>query len=259
MPRPPVDSDSVKKNIFGPGANLGLELTARIEPGFKRDRNLRCTSTQLLSRLSECNSRFIPTTDFQFSLKSSGSIADRFHVDIDYDKQREFDASNILSLYYEGDSTQRVRRVEVGNVTFAAPSSRFMTSSVPSGNYGLQSVVQLGRMRLQGIVAKQFGNVVQRREFIVGNRTTQPGEQVIGFSDRAPALLLHARPGAASRLPEHRHPRPRTARLDQCVAPGHDPADPRVPVPVAVRDAAAKHERTSISSARRSDPGPPDL
>jgi len=122
MPRPPADSDSAKaKNLFGQGANLGLELDARIEPGFKRDRNLRCTSTQLLSRLSECNSRFIPVTSFQFRLKSSGTIADRFHVDIDYDKQREFDASNILSLYYEGDSTQRIRKVEVGNVSFAAP------------------------------------------------------------------------------------------------------------------------------------------
>src|SRR6185369_586687 len=102
-----------------------------------------------------------------------------FHVDIDYDKQREFDASNVLSLYYEGDSTQRIRKVEVGNVSFVAPPSRFITSSVPSGNYGLQSTMQFGRLRLQGIVAKQSGNVVQRREFVVGSRTTQPGEQVI--------------------------------------------------------------------------------
>ena len=41
-------------------------------------------------------------------------------------------------------------RVDVGNINFAPPSSRFLTSSLPSGNYGVQAIAQFGRLHVQG-------------------------------------------------------------------------------------------------------------
>src|SRR5439155_10407160 len=168
MPRPPADTDTVTH-----AATLPFQFNVGIETGAQKDQNLRCNSTQLLTRLAECYARPIPVTKFRASVKSSGSFAERFHVEFDYDRQREFDASNVLSVSYQGDSTAVIRRVELGNVSFAAPASRFITSSVPSGNYGVQALSQLGPLRFQTILAQQRGNVVQRRRFNVGRRTTQ--------------------------------------------------------------------------------------
>jgi hypothetical protein len=102
-----------------------------------------------------------------------GTVADRIHVDVDYDTQREFDASNNISIRYEGKESELFQRVEVGNVSFAPPTSRFMTSGIPSGNYGLQALGRVGPMRFAAIAAQQKGNLVQDREFIVGDRTVQ--------------------------------------------------------------------------------------
>ncbi|MFL5581171.1 MAG: cell surface protein SprA, partial [Gemmatimonadaceae bacterium] len=98
---------------------------------------------------------------------------------MDYDSQREFDASNQLALWYEGKPGERLRRVELGNVSFAAPASRFLGASVPAGNYGLQAEAQLGPLRLQAIAAQQKGNVVRDRQFVIGDRALQSGEHEI--------------------------------------------------------------------------------
>ena len=63
--------------------------------------------------------------------------------------QREFDASNTFSLYYEGKPGERLQRVDVGNINFVPPPSRFLTSSLPSGNYGIQVTNQFGPLQSQ--------------------------------------------------------------------------------------------------------------
>ena len=165
--RPPVD------DFFGEYADLGLQLQTRIETKMERNKNERCFANQLYNPGAGCVGHFLPQFDFQFNLRTGGVVADRVHVNVDYDTQREFDASNNISVYYQGRQDELVHRLEVGNVSFALPPSRFITSGVPSGNYGVQAIGQLGPMRFRSIVAQQKGNVVRDRIFTVGDRTLQ--------------------------------------------------------------------------------------
>jgi hypothetical protein len=160
-------------NPFGEYADLGLQLNARIEAKAEQNRNEQCAASQLFSPFNNCRGGFQPNFDFQFNVRSGGIIADRVHVNIDYDSQREFDASNNISVYYQGKPDELLHRVEIGNVSFAPPPSRFITSGIPSGNYGLQAIGQLGPMRFRSIVAQQKGNVIRDRFFTVGEQTLQ--------------------------------------------------------------------------------------
>ena len=178
LPRPAVDT-SKPPSIFGPHADLNLDVHARIEAKGEQSRNERCTGSEQLTLLSNCRNAFQPDFNFQLSLRSSGTVADRVHVNVDYDTQREFDASNTVNVYYEGKATDRLQRLEVGNVAFTLPSTRFLSSGVPSGNYGFQAVGRLGRFRVQAIAAQQKGNIVKDRTFLVGERARQDAEREI--------------------------------------------------------------------------------
>ncbi|MEO6527657.1 MAG: cell surface protein SprA [Gemmatimonadaceae bacterium] len=178
LPRPKVDTTKAA-GLFGPHADLGLDVHARIEAKGEKSRNERCEGSQQLSLLANCRNAFQPDFNFQLSLRSSGTVADRVHVNVDYDTQREFDASNAVNVYYEGKPTDRLQRLEVGNVAFTLPSTRFLSSGVPSGNYGLQAVGRVGPFRVQAIAAQQKGNIVKDRTFLVGERTRQDAEREI--------------------------------------------------------------------------------
>ena len=172
LPRPPARDTT-------PADDLGFRVQTRIETKGERTRNERCNSSQLLDPFASCRARMQPDFDLQLLLKSAGTFGDRFHVDVDYDTQREFDASQTISLFYQGNTGDRLERVELGNVSFAPPTSRYITASVPSGNYGAQLVGRLGPLRLRAIAAQQKGNVVQSRTFTVGERTLQGNEREI--------------------------------------------------------------------------------
>src|ERR1051326_4868726 len=97
-PRPPADTDTIRRPAASaiPGLDLPLALNLRIEGKKERDRNLVCTSLEAIqaSTVSGCNAGFLPLAlQPTVSIKSAGVIADRWHVDIDYDMQRELDAS----------------------------------------------------------------------------------------------------------------------------------------------------------------------
>ena len=160
-------------------ADLGINLNARLESKMSRARNERCTAAQLTILGNNCSGSYTPAFDFQFNLRTGGVIANRVHVNVDYDSQREFDASNNISVYYEGKSDEILQRLEVGNVSFQAPASRFLTSGIPSGNYGIQARGQLGPMRFTSIVAQQKGNVSKDNVFTVGDRTQQQVDRPI--------------------------------------------------------------------------------
>ncbi|MBA3645071.1 MAG: cell surface protein SprA [Gemmatimonadaceae bacterium] len=159
--------------IIGDYSDIGLQLDSRLEFRGEKNQSKRCSSGLFFDPVASCHSAFEPLVDFQFSAKSGGIVADRIHVDLDYDTQREFDASNNISIYYEGKGEEVLQRLEIGNVTFQPPASRFITTGIPSGNYGLQAITKIGAMRLKTIVAQQKGNVVRDRVFTVGDRTLQ--------------------------------------------------------------------------------------
>src|SRR5690349_6401448 len=150
--RAPTDSAGNLAGSLPPGfENLDLRLNSRLEAKGEQVRNDRCGSSQLFATAFRCRGTFQPSFDFQFNLITRGTVADRIHVDVDYDTQREFDASNNISIRYQGKESELLQRLEIGNVSFAPPTSRFITSGIPSGNYGVQALGRMGPMRFAAI------------------------------------------------------------------------------------------------------------
>ena len=174
LPLKPKPAVTIKPlPILGEYADLGLQLDGRLEFRGEKNQSALCSSVFFLDPVANCRSSFEPLVDFQFAAKSGGIVADRVHVNLDYDTQREFDASNNISIYYEGKGSEFFQRLEVGNVTFQPPASRYITAGIPSGNYGIQAVTKIGSMRLKTILAQQKGNIVRDHVFTVGDRTLQ--------------------------------------------------------------------------------------
>jgi hypothetical protein len=179
-PKAPADTTKQKAaDLFGQYADLGLALNARLESKLTRTRNERCISSQLFTLASQCSGTFQPLFDFQFDVRTGGTVADRVHLNVDYDSKREFDASNNIQLFYEGKKNEWLQKLEVGNVSFLPPASRFITGGIPSNNYGLQAAGQIGAMRFRTIIAQQKGNVSKDRVFTVGDRTMQAVDREI--------------------------------------------------------------------------------
>ncbi|HEX9248184.1 MAG TPA: cell surface protein SprA, partial [Gemmatimonadaceae bacterium] len=170
-PKPTVPPKRVP--ILGEYADLGLQIDGRLEFRGEKNQSALCSSTFFFDPVADCRNFFEPQVDFQFAAKSGGIVADRVHVNLDYDTQREFDASNNISIYYEGKPSEFVQRLEIGNVTFQPPASRYITAGIASGNYGIQAITKIGSMRVKTILAQQKGNIVRDRVFTVGDRTLQ--------------------------------------------------------------------------------------
>ena len=113
-----------------------------------------------------CEVGFLPriTPDLQFGLAASGSIFDRFVVDVDYEQAREFSAANTLNLYYQGQPGDVIDRIEVGDVSFDLPESRYLTQSIPAANLGIRATGGWGPLSFQTVFAQQQGDV-ERTEF----------------------------------------------------------------------------------------------
>ena len=178
---PPARPEPVRDStdLFGDYADLGLQLNSRLEAKGERNKNERCIGNEIFNPVSNCAGSFQPTFDFQFNVQTGGVVADRVHVNVDYDSEREFEASNNIQIYYEGKPDEMIERLEVGNVSFQPPPSRYITSGIPSGNYGIQAIGQLGPMRFRTIVAQQKGNLVKDQVYTVGERTLQSIENEV--------------------------------------------------------------------------------
>jgi len=170
----------IGNDLLGDLGTLGIVLDSRLESKLQRSKNERCTAAQLTVIGNACLGSFQPPSfDFQFNLRTGGVVADRVNVNVDYNSQREFDASNNISIFYQGKSDELLQKLEVGNVSLQIPPSRFLTAGIPSGNYGIQATGQVGPMRFTSIVAQQKGNVSKDNVFTVGERTQQQVERPI--------------------------------------------------------------------------------
>ncbi|MDB4917102.1 MAG: hypothetical protein JWM95_4746 [Gemmatimonadetes bacterium] len=179
LPRPATASaDTVRKPLFGPGSDLSLDVHTRIESKEESRRDERCNNGQL-AFFATCNQGFQPAFDFQLNMRSKGTVADRVHVDVDFDTQREFDASNAINIFYLGKESEHLKKLEIGNLAFSLPTTRFLSGAVPSGNYGLQAIGQAGRFTFQAIAAQQKGTIVKDRDFYIGNKSLQNADREI--------------------------------------------------------------------------------
>ncbi|MFI5231497.1 MAG: cell surface protein SprA [Gemmatimonadales bacterium] len=155
-------------SIFGQKSDLGFQFDGRFESRLQKTANDRCNSSEFFSAGAQCHASFEPAFNMQFGVKTGGTFADRVHVSVDYNSTREFDASNNVSLYYEGKKGDWLQRLDVGNVSFDVPASRYITTGIPQGNYGLEALTQFGALNVRAIVAQQKGNVVSNKVFTVG-------------------------------------------------------------------------------------------
>ena len=160
-------------------ADLRIELDARLESKVVRSRNEICTAAQRVTFGSNCVATWLPGFDFQVNLSSKGTVGERVGVDVTYDSQNQFDASNTISLTYTGKPTDFFSRLALGNVSFDAPASRFLTAGIPANNYGILAGGAWGPMRYEAIVARQRGNVSRNNVFTVGENAVQQVERAI--------------------------------------------------------------------------------
>ncbi len=147
-------------------ANLAVQVKSRMELGGSWASYRPCDVQFKVG----CNPGAIPqiSPDAQFGVKIQGSIADRIHVDVDFDQSREYDAANRINIFYQGKADDILQRLEVGDVTFNLPASRFLTEGIPSGNFGFQAEGQLGPLDFQTVWAQQRGNLNSREFHLTG-------------------------------------------------------------------------------------------
>lgn len=182
VPRAPTGSaaqaaSNAARDLFGD--SLGISLKTRLESRMERFKNDRCNSSQLTVLGNSCNGAWNPIFDVQFDLKSNGTVGDRLSVDVDYSSRNEYEGSNRIGLRYRGKPNEWLQSVEVGNVSFVTPPSRFLTSGIPAGNYGVQAEGKWGPMRFTGIVAQQKGVISRDNIFTIGGSTQQRVDRVI--------------------------------------------------------------------------------
>ncbi len=178
---PPVPEDRGVLGAAGKYADLSLEGQASLNIRTERVRNERCTQAELNDPNAGCTGRIrLPKLENQISVRSGGTIGQRVHVLVDYDADRDFNANNNIQVYYEGLSDEIVRRVEVGSVTFRPPPSRFLTAAVPSSNFGINGLFEVGPMQFQTLFATQKGSAVAERVFTIGGTgASQPQDRAV--------------------------------------------------------------------------------
>lgn len=175
VPRPTEAEEPAALDALAQFADLGLQLRARFEMKIDRLRNLSCTSRDLFNPVSGCQGGFpTPALNQQFNVRAGGVVGERVHINVDFDSEREFSANNNINVYYQGLEDEILRRLEVGNVSFSAPASRFITAAIPANSFGIQAEAQLGAFEFRAILAQQKGSQLRSRVYTVGERTTQP-------------------------------------------------------------------------------------
>lgn len=145
---------------------LDFRLQGRGEMGGDWNRFRPCE----VGLQESCEPGFFPQIkpDVQFGIQAGGIVADRIHVDVDYDETREFSATNNVNIYYQGQEGELVQRVELGDVSLRFPESRFLTRGIPAGNFGFRALTEMGPLEVQTVWAQQNGDLSSREFQLTG-------------------------------------------------------------------------------------------
>jgi len=161
-------------------ADLTLDGQARLEIRTDRVREEHCTAALSLDPNSGCRGGFkAPSLDNQVSIRSSGLLGQRVHVNVDFDTERDYSSNQNVQIYYEGLQDEIVKRVDVGTVVFQPPPSRFLTAAVPANNFGINATFEVGPVTIQTLAATQKGSVVAERTYTVGQTTSQAQDRQV--------------------------------------------------------------------------------
>ncbi|MEX2527510.1 MAG: hypothetical protein WEA09_07720 [Gemmatimonadota bacterium] len=160
-----ASSDTLPRARTTPGqefTDLAMRVRGRAELGGDWNRFRPCDARVRFT----CDATLFPQLqpEIQFAVEVAGTVADRIFVDVDYDQTREFSGANTLNLYYQGEEGELLQRVELGDVEFRLPDSRFLTRGVPAGNFGVRAAGEVGPLAVQAVWAQQRGDI-SFREF----------------------------------------------------------------------------------------------
>ena len=150
-------------------ADLDVRIRGRGEFGGDWTRFRPCDAGVRLGCQPGLLPRLVP--ELQFGVQMGGTISDRIVVNVDYDQTREFSATNNINVFYEGLEDEILQGVEVGDVTFGLPESRFLTEGIPAGNFGLRATGQLGPIDFETVFAQQKGDLSSREFRLAGAGT----------------------------------------------------------------------------------------
>lgn len=165
-------------------ADLTLDGQVQVAISSSRQRALNCTPMMLNDPYSGCRGGFTaPKVENVVILQSRGVFGQRLHVDLDLNTARSYQSNNIARIYFQGLEDEVVQRVEAGNVQFQAPSSRYLSASIPVNNRGLSSEFQLGPVNLKAIVARQEGSSTEERIITIGDISTQKQDRKVADLD----------------------------------------------------------------------------
>lgn len=121
-----------------------------------------------------CAVPFIPriTPDIHFAARAEGTITDRMVVDVDYDQRREFGGANRINIRYQGLPGEVFQRLEIGDVHFDLPPSRYLRGGVPQGSFGFQAALEAGPLEIRSVWAQEAGEVTSRKFRLEGSGRT---------------------------------------------------------------------------------------
>jgi hypothetical protein len=178
-PRPGEPGTQILPDVLSQYADIGMIIQGRVELGGGWNKFEPCNVTLVQS----CDPGLVPRLkpDIQFGARVGGTISDRVHMNVDYDNRREFDAANNINVYYQGLEDEILQRVEMGDVSFSLPQSRYLTQGIPAGNFGFRAAGQIGPIDFQGVFAQQKGDI--------GARELQVGGGGQGFEQEATIRL----------------------------------------------------------------------
>ncbi|HUF69212.1 MAG TPA: cell surface protein SprA [Longimicrobiales bacterium] len=168
-PAAPADTaaDELLPGALGRYADLNMTVGGYGELGGSWQRFQPCDPSLHV----DCNPGLFPQLrpDVQFNVQVNGTITERIHVNVDYDQVREetFN-SNQIQVFYQGLPNEVLQHVEVGDVQFRLPRSRYLTESVPAGNFGVTASGQLGPVDFQTVWAQQRGDLTTREFRLAG-------------------------------------------------------------------------------------------
>ena len=167
---PPFPGDTL--GVASPLSDLAVRFGARGEFGGDWTLFRPCDASIGLS----CAPGLLPQLqpDIRVDLVAEGSVAGRIFVNVDFDQSREFSGSNRFQFYYRGLAGEALQRVEVGDITFALPESRFLTRGIPVGNFGALVSGEVGGVEVQTVFAQQQG-ARRSREFRLVGGTAEAG------------------------------------------------------------------------------------
>ncbi|MEP6835365.1 MAG: cell surface protein SprA [Gemmatimonas sp.] len=171
-----------------PAEGVPFRLNLRLEAREQRNRNDRCNVSQYRASGTSCFAAWTTDFNFQADIRSAGLVADSVHLNLDFKSQNEYSSSNNVSIRYGGKPGRVIEGLEVGNISFLAPPSRFISSGIPANNYGVLVHGKIGAMKYTAVAAQQQGNVSKDMTYTVGGdhnlQTQQRAIEDVGMEVR---------------------------------------------------------------------------